>query len=58
MFRFKVEKEGNEVKAVGGELGGDDSHVVVFERGVMKTYSDESRGYAFNPETCACGFMV
>ena len=50
MFRFKVEKEGNEVKVVGGELGGDDSHVVVSERGVTKTYGDEIIGYAFDLE--------
>ena len=53
MFRFKVEKDGDDVKVVGGELGGDDSHIVVSERGVTKTYGDEIVGYAFDPETRA-----
>ncbi len=53
MFRFKVDKDGNDVKVVGGELGGDHSHVVVSERGVTKTYGDEIVGYAFDPETRA-----
>ena len=39
------------MKVVGGELGGDDSRVVVSERGVTKTYGDEIVGYAFDPET-------
>ena len=52
MFRFKVDKDGNDMKVVGGELGGDDSHIVVSERGVSKTYGDEIVGYAFAPETC------
>ena len=53
MLRFKVEKDGNGVKVVGGELGGDDSGIVVSERGVTKTYGDEIVGYAFVPETRA-----
>ena len=53
MFRFKVDKEGIGVKVVGGELGGDDSRVVVSERGVTKIYGDEIVGYAFDPETRA-----
>ena len=53
MLRFKVDKDGNDVRVVGGELGGDDSHIVVSERGVTKTYGDEIVGYAFDPETRA-----
>lgn len=36
---------------VGGELGGDDSRVVVSESGVTKVYGDEVVGYAFGAET-------
>lgn len=53
MLRFKVEKDGGDVKIVGGEMGGDDSHIVVSESGVTKIYSDEIVGYAFDPETRA-----
>ena len=53
MFRFKVDKEGNEVEVIGGELGGDHSHLIISERGVTKTYGDEIVGYAFDPETRA-----
>ena len=53
MLRFKVEKDGGDVKIVGGEMGGDDSYTVVSERGVTKTYGDEIVGYAFDPETRA-----
>ena len=53
MLRFKLEKDGSGVKVVGGEMEGDDSHVVVSERGVTKTYGDEIVGYAFDPETRA-----
>lgn len=53
LLRFKVEKDGNAEKVVGGELGGDDSHVVVSESGVTKVWGDEVAGYAFNPETRA-----
>ena len=35
---------------VGGELGGDDSRVVVSESGVTKVYGDEVVGYAFGAE--------
>ena len=41
------------MKVVGGELGGDNSHVVASERGVTKTCGDEIVGYAFAPETRA-----
>ena len=53
MFLFKINKDGNEVKVIGGEMGGDHSYVVVSERGVTKTYGDEIVGYAFDPETRA-----
>ena len=53
MMRFKVEKDGGDVKIVGGELGGDDSHVTVSESGVTKLWGDEIVGYAFNDETRA-----
>lgn len=36
---------------VGGELGGDDSRVVVSESGVTKVWGDEVVGYAFGAET-------
>ena len=39
-LRFKVEKEGGGVKVVGGELGGDDSGIVVSESGVTKRIRD------------------
>ena len=53
MLRFKLEKDGSDVKIVGGELSGDDSHLVVSESGVTKTYGDEIVGYAFDAETRA-----
>ena len=53
MIRFKVDKDGDGVKVVGGEIGGDDSHLIISERGVTKTYGDEIVGYAFDPETRA-----
>ena len=53
MIRIKVDKDGDGVKVVGGEMGGDDSGIVVSESGVTKIYSDEIVGYAFDPETRA-----
>lgn len=53
MIRIKVDKDGNSVKVVGGEMGGDDSGIVVSEIGVTKTYGDEIVGYAFDVETRA-----
>ncbi len=53
VLRFKVEKDGNAETVVGGELGGDDSGIVVSEFGVTKVWGDEVAGYAFNPETRA-----
>ena len=53
MIRIKVDKDGNDVKVVGGEMGGDDSGIVVSESGATKTYGEEIVGYAFNPETRA-----
>ena len=53
MIRLKIDKDGNSVKVVGGELGGDDSQVVISESGVTKVYGDEIVGYAFDPETRA-----
>ena len=53
MLRFKMEKDGDGVKVVGGEMGGDDSSIVVSESGVTKTYGDEIVGYAFDAETRA-----
>jgi hypothetical protein len=53
MIRIKVDKDGNDVKVVGGEMGGDDSGIVVSETGVTKTYGEEIVGYAFAPETRA-----
>ena len=51
VLRFKMEKDGDGVKVVGGEMGGDDSGIVVSESGVTKTYGDEIVGYAFDSET-------
>ena len=53
MIRIKVDKDGDGVKVVGGEMGGDDSGIVVSESGVTKTYGDEIVGYAFDVETRA-----
>ncbi len=53
MICLKIDKEGNSVKVVGGELGGDDSHVVISESCVTKVYGDEIVGYAFDSETRA-----
>ena len=53
LLRFKVEKDGNAEKVVGGELGGDDSGIVVSESGVTKVWGDEIVGYAFDDETRA-----
>ena len=53
MLRFKMEKDGDGVKVVGGEMGGDDPDIVVSESGVAKTYGDEIVGYAFDVETRA-----
>ena len=46
ILRFKVERDGGRETVVGGELGGDDSRVVVSESGVTKTF-----GYAFGAGT-------
>ncbi len=51
LLRFKVERDGGGDKVVGGELGGDDSGIIVSESGVMKRWGDEIVGYAFDGET-------
>ena len=53
IMRFKVEREGERETVVGGELGGDDSGIVVSESGVTKLFGDEIVGYAFSSETRA-----
>ena len=53
MLRFNVDKDGDGVKIIGGEIGGDDSGIVMSESGVTKTYGDEIVGYAFDSETRA-----
>ena len=53
ILRFKVEFEGGRETVVGGELGGDDSGIVVSESGVTKLFGDEVVGYAFGNETHA-----
>ena len=53
MMRFKVEKDGGDVKIVGGELGGDDSGIIVSETGVTKMFAGEIVGYQFDEETRA-----
>lgn len=50
MLRFKVDKDGRGMRVVGGELGDDDSGIVVSESGVTKRIGDEIVGYAFDPE--------
>ena len=51
LIRFKVDKNGNSVTVIGGEMGGDDSGIVVSESGVTKRWGDEIVGYAFDGET-------
>ena len=53
LIRFKVDKDGDGVKVVGGEIGGDDSGIFMTESGVTKRHGDEIVGYAFDPETRA-----
>ena len=53
MMRFKVEKDGGDVKVVGGELGGDDSGIIVSETGVTKMFAGVIVGYQFDEETRA-----
>ena len=53
MMRFKVEKDGGDVKIVGGELGGDDSGIVISEEGVTKIFAGQIVGYRFDEETSA-----
>lgn len=53
MMRFKVVKDGNDVKVVGGEIGGDDSGIVISEEGVTKMFAGQIVGYQFDPETSA-----
>ncbi len=48
---FKVDKDGDCVKVIGGEIGGDDSGLVISESGVTKRHGDEIVGYAFDAET-------
>ena len=50
---FRVVKDGQETRVVGGTLGGDDSHLVISEAGVCKVWMDEVVGYAFDGETRA-----
>ncbi len=38
ILRFKVEKVGGDVKVVGGEIGGDDSGIIISEEGVTKCW--------------------
>lgn len=53
MVRFKVVKEGADVKVVGGEIGGDDSGIVISEEGVTKMFAGQIVGYQFDEETSA-----
>ena len=53
MMRFKVEKDGRNVKVVGGEMGGDDSGITVSESGVTKEHMGRIVGYPFDAETRA-----
>ena len=53
MIHIKIDKNGNSVTVIGGEMGGDDSGIVVSESGVTKRWGDEIVGYAFDGETRA-----
>ena len=53
MVRFKVVKDGAAVKVVGGEIGGDDSGIVISEEGVTKMFAGQIVGYQFDEETRA-----
>ena len=53
IIRFKVEKNGNDVKVVGGEMDGDDLKIIVSESGVTKEYMGQIVGYPFDAETRA-----
>lgn len=53
MVRFKVVKEGAAMKVVGGEIGGDDSGIVISEEGVTKMFAGQIVGYQFDEETSA-----
>ena len=53
ILRFKVVKDGNDVKVVGGEIGGDDSGIVISEEGVTKIFAGQIVGYQFDEETSA-----
>ena len=53
MVRFKVVKDGADVKVVGGEIGGDDSGIVISEEGVTKMFAGEIVGCQFDEETSA-----
>ena len=53
LIRFKVDKDGDCVKVVGGEMGGDDSGIVITESSVTKRHGDGIVGYAFDSETRA-----
>ena len=50
---FRVEKDGSEIKVVGGEIAPDDSGIYTTEKGVFKFYGDELVGYVFDAETRA-----
>ena len=51
IIRFKVDKVGNDEKVVGGEMEGDDSHVVISESSVTKEYMGQIVGHPFDAET-------
>ena len=53
MVRFKVVKDGADEKVVGGEIGGDDSGIVISEEGVTKMFAGEIVGCQFDEETSA-----
>lgn len=53
LLLFKVERESGADKVVGGELGGDDSDIILSESGVTKRWGNEIIGYAFGKETRA-----
>ena len=48
---FRIEKNGSEIKVVGGEIAPDDSGIYTTEKGVFKFYGDELVGSAFDRET-------
>ena len=50
-FWFKVLKDGERERVVGGEILGDDTGRIISERDVTAGYANRVVGYVFNEET-------